>query len=223
MKLAALYSGGKDSTYAIYLARQAGHEVVNLVTVHPAEGSWMYHVPNIRWTELQAKALGIEQLTDEAGEGEERELEALRRILARTEVEGVVVGAIASDYQYTRVNRVCESLRLWVHAPLWRKDPRRLLMEYVAAGFHIIVVGVSAEGMGKDWLGRPLDWDACEDILRLGDRYGVHPVGEGGEFETMVLDGPDFSSRLEVLKAEPLWEGSSGSLRILDARLVQKA
>lgn len=222
VELAALYSGGKDSNYALYLAQLAGHEVVNLVTVHPEEGSWMYHVPNIRWTGLQAQALGIPQVTERAGEGEERELEALSRALARTEVEGVVVGAVASDYQHARVNKVCDALGLWVHAPLWKKDPRRLLVEYMAAGFHIVVVSVSAEGMGEEWLGRPLDQDACEDILRLSSRYGVHPVGEGGEFETVVLDGPNFSSRLEVLEAEPVWEGSSGTFRILDARLVEK-
>ncbi len=149
-------------------------------------------------------------------------MEALRRVLSRADVEGVVVGAIASDYQYTRVGQICEILDLWVYSPLWRKDAVTLLREYVEAGFSVIIVSVSAEGMGERWLGRTLDGQACDEILELGRRYGVHPVGEGGEFETMVLDGPNFSSRLEVLKAEMEWQGTSGTLHLQDVRLVGK-
>ncbi len=108
MQLASLYSGGKDSNYALYLAQQAGFEVETLVTLLPQEGSWMYHVPNIRWTGLLAQALGIPQVQEKAGEGEEEELEALQRAVSKTEVDGLVVGAVASDYQYSRVNQVCE-------------------------------------------------------------------------------------------------------------------
>lgn len=223
MNLAALYSGGKDSNYALYLAQQAGHAVETLVTLLPQEASWMYHVPNVRWTRLQAEALGIPQVVEEAGAGEVAELEALERALERAAVEGVVAGAVASDYQYARVGEVCERLGLGVYAPLWRKDPARLLTEYVEAGFAILVVAVSAEGMQADWLGRRLDAQACSDLAALHERYGVHPIGEGGEFETMVLDGPNFASRLQVRRAKKVWEGTSGVLEIEDVVLTEKA
>lgn len=222
MRLAALYSGGKDSNYALYLAQQGGHEVKVLVTLFPQEGSWMYHVPNVRWTRLQAQALGLPQVVEEAGEGEAEELEALERALARADVEGLVAGAVASDYQYVRVNDVCESLGLRVHAPLWRKDPHALLREYVDAGLHILIVGVSAEGMDASWLGRRLDAEACEDLAEVHERHGVHPIGEGGEFETLVLDAPNFAFRLEVRRAQKVWEGTSGVLRVEDAALQTK-
>lgn len=147
---------------------------------------------------------------------------ALKKALSEVEMDGIVVGAVASDYQHSRVNQVCDELGLWAYAPLWRKDPRRLLLEYVEAGFEIIIVGVYAEGMDQSWLGRVLDIDACEEILDLGRRYGVHPVGEGGEFETLVLDGPNFASRLEIAKAEREWRGSSGTLHVKEAVLVDK-
>ncbi|MFQ5838734.1 MAG: diphthine--ammonia ligase [Thermoplasmata archaeon] len=223
MKLGSLYSGGKDSNYALYLAQQAGLEVETLITMLPQEESWMYHVPNIRWTPLQSQALGIPQVQERSGGGVEEELEALKRALLRAEVEGLVVGAVASDYQFTRVNDVCEEMGLWVYSPMWRKDPSRLLLEYVEAGFQIMVVGVSAEGLNESWLGRIIDPEACNEILELGERYGVHPVGEGGEFETLVLDGPNFSARLEVVEAEKVWEGSSGVLRIHRATLVDRS
>ncbi len=223
MKLASLYSGGKDSNYALYLAQQAGLDVKILITMLPQEDSWMYHVPNIRWTGLQSHSLGIPQLTERAGEGVEEELEALERALAKAEVEGVVVGAVASDYQYTRVNQVCEELDLWVYSPMWRKDPRRLLLEYVEAGFQIMVVGVYAEGMDESWLGRIIDAEGCEAILELEEKYGVHPIGEGGEFETLVLDGPNFSTRIEIVEAERDWRGSSGTLHVRNAALIEKS
>lgn len=222
MRLASLYSGGKDSTFALYLAQQSGFEVATLVTLLPEEGSWLYHVPNVKWTSLQAQAMGVRQILQEAGEGVETEIAALKTALEHAGVQGVVVGAVASDYQYTHVNNVCEELGLWVYAPLWRKDAEILLREYVEAGFTIIVVRVSAEGLGADWLGRVLDDEACEELLRLARRYGVHPVGEGGEFETLVLDGPNFHSRLSILSSEKVWEGSSGTLYVREAVLREK-
>lgn len=225
MRLAALFSGGKDSTYALYWAQQTGHEVVRLVTLLPQADSWMYHVPNVRWTALQATALGIPQLQEAAGSGEEAELRALQRVLERVRTEGaegLVVGAIASDYQFTRVGTVCEAVGLRTMAPLWRQDPARLLEEYVEAGFEVLIVSASAEGMDETWLGRRLDEAACEGILELGRRYGVHPAGEGGEFETLVLDGPNFAQRLEVGEQERVWEGKAGTLQIHNLRLVEK-
>ncbi len=219
VRLAALFSGGKDSNYALYLAEQAGHDVDSLVTILPQEESWMYHVPNVRWSELQSKALGISQIMERAGEGEEEELAALDRALSKTRVDGLIVGAVASDYQFTRVNQVCEGRGLWVYAPMWKKDPRKLLLEYVDAGFRIMIVGVYAERLGKDWLGRELDERACSEILSLAKKHGVHPVGEGGEFETFVLDGPNYNASLEVREAEKVWRGTSGTLHIHDARL----
>jgi ABC transporter with metal-binding/Fe-S-binding domain ATP-binding protein len=222
VKVAALYSGGKDSNFALYLAQQNGLEVDRLITLLPQEESWMYHVPNIRWTSLQSRALGIPQVMEASQEGEEAELRALKQVLRKAHPDGLVVGAVASDYQYTRVNSVCEELGLWVYAPLWRKDPERLLREYVEAGFRVIIVGASAEGMDESWLGRVIDEDACEALLDLSERYGLHPVGEGGEFETLVLDGPNFRSRLEILEAEKEWKGNSGTLVISEAALVDK-
>ncbi len=222
LRLASLYSGGKDSNYALYLAQQSGFEIENLITLLPHDDSWMYHVPNIRWTRLQSQALGIPQVLQASGEGESEELAALRGVLTGCRADGIVVGAVASDYQFARINDVCAELGLFVYAPMWRKDPRRLLQEYLEAGFEIVVVGAYAEGMDETWLGRVIDEKASAEILRLADRYGLHPVGEGGEFETLVLDGPNFKSRIRILNSEKKWAGSSGSLEIREATLVAK-
>ncbi len=219
MEVAALFSGGKDSTYALYLAQQAGMEVSNLLTVLPQEASMMYQVPNVEWAGLSAEALGIPHRTVRSGEGEEAELRALRRGLEGADAKGVVVGAVASDYQFVRVHQVCEALGLWVYTPLWRKDPRALLREYADAGFFILIVAVSAEGLGPTWLGRTLDEDAINELYELQENYGVHPTGEGGEFETWVLDGPNFGARIGIREAEKRWQGTSGTYVVRKAAL----
>ena len=223
MRVAALFSGGKDSTYAAYTAVQRGWDLTHLLSVFPEDrDSMLFHVPNLHLTAMLADAMGRPLVTETAKSGEEGELDALRRLFQRLDVDGVVVGAIASDYQHDRVNRVADETGLRVFAPLWRHDPRRLIRDYLAADFQIVFSSVSAEGLDASWLGRRWDEGVIEDLLRLQRVHGVHPCGEGGEFETLVLDCPLFRQRLEVVQAEPQWDGTAGIWRVLEARLVPK-
>ncbi len=221
MRVAALFSGGKDSAYAAWVARQQGWEVSPLVSILPEDpDSMLYHVPNLHLVPLLAEAMGVPLVWERAGEGEKAELEALRRALSALRVDGVVVGAIASDYQHSRVNEVAHELGLRVFAPLWRKDPAGLLRDYVAAGLEAVFTRVSAEGLDAGWLGRRLDADAIDELLRLHERTGLNPCGEGGEFETLVVHGPMFHRRLEIVRAETVHAGASATLVIREARLV---
>jgi predicted ATP pyrophosphatase (TIGR00289 family) len=183
----------------------------------------LFHTPNLHLTPLQAGAMEIAFLQEPSAPGEEGEMDALRRILGRTEVDGVVVGAIASDYQHERVNRVADEIGIRVFAPLWRHDPRQLVHDYLAAGFRIAFSSVSAEGLDATWLGRRWDERVVEELLRLQDTRGIHPCGEGGEFETLVLDGPTFTQSIEVVRATPIWSGTSGTWRVEEARLVPRS
>ena len=224
MRVATLFSGGKDSTYATYVAMQRGWEISHLIAIVPEDrDSMLFHVPNLHLTPLLAEAMGIPLITENAGSGEEGELEALRHAFRRVDVDGIVVGAIASDYQHERVNRVARETGLRVFAPLWRHVPRQLVRDYLAAGFEIVFSSVSAEGLDVSWLGRRWDEQAVEDLLRLQATRGVHPCGEGGEFETLVLDGPMFRDRVRVIRAVPQWRGTAGIWRVAEARLESKA
>ena len=224
MRVAVLFSGGKDSTYAAYVAMQRGWDVTRLLSIVPEDrDSMLFHVPNLHLTPLLAEAMGLPLLQESASAGEAGELEALRRIFRRADADGVVVGAIASDYQHQRVNQAAAEAGLRVFAPLWRHDPRRLVRDYLAAGMEIVFSSVSAEGLDASWLGRRWDDGVVEDLLRLQDTRGVHPCGEGGEFETLVLDGPMFSKRVRIKRATPDWQGSAGVWRVTEARLEPKA
>lgn len=219
MRLACLFSGGKDSTYASYLMEQAGHEIVCLVTVVPADPhSWVFHTLNLEHLPEMAKAMDKDLLAVPSSGEEGDDLSALRDALSELNVEGVVTGAIASDYQWDRINGVCESLGLKVFSPLWRKDQGTLLQDMLSSGMRVIIVGVFADGMGQDWLGRELDRKALDELTVISQKKGLNVSGEGGEYETLVLDSPMHRRALEPLDAVTQYHRDSGHLRI--GRLV---
>jgi len=224
MRVAALCSGGKDSSYALWLAVKRGHEVAHVVAMIPArEDSWMFHTKNIRLIELFAECVGLPLLKAETSGEPEREVEDLKLALGRLEVDGVVSGAVASNYQRSRVDRVCSELRLQHLAPLWGREPEQLLREMLRVGMDIIITSASAYGFDESWLGRKIDEAAVEDLLELNRKYGINMLGEGGEYESLVLDAPFFRKRIEVLEAERIWKGDSGYLLIRKAELKDKS
>ena len=223
MRLAALISGGKDGVLALHHAVWEGHEVAYLVAMFPRRAdSWMFHVPNVHLTPLISEALGIPLVKGLTSGLKERELEDLKAVLAELDVDGVVSGAVRSRYQKERIDRICRELGLVSYAPLWGRDELAILRELVEKGFEVIFVGVFAYGLDGSWLGRRLDEEAIRDLLALRDRYDISLVGEGGEYETLVLDAPLYRSRLEITDYEVLWDGYTGVLKVLSARLVPK-
>lgn len=222
MKLAALISGGKDSVFAIHKALEEGHEVAYLINIIPArDDSYMYHSINLHLVELISAASEIPLIQQQSSGIKELELDDLTLALKKVDVDGVSVGAVESQYQASRVQKICDSLGLKMYAPLWHKDPEELLYE-MAKVLDIRIVRVAAEGLDQSWLGRPINVNSIENLKALNRRYMVHMAGEGGEYETIVLDAPFFKKRIEIVKSEVIWGGDTGSLKILDARLVDK-
>jgi diphthine-ammonia ligase len=223
MKVAVLISGGKDSALALYRALQSGYDVKCLVTMIPQRpDSWMFHYPNIRLTELFAEASEIPLVKAETKGEKEKELSDLENLLRTINVEGVVSGAISSQYQKKRVDEICRKLNLKSIAPLWHEDPLKLLNDIINLKFHAIIIGVYAYGLDQKWLGRTIDRETLNDLVELNTRFQTSIVGEGGEYETLVLDAPFFRKKIQIRKARIVWEGSSGYLSVEDAELQAK-
>jgi ABC transporter with metal-binding/Fe-S-binding domain ATP-binding protein len=232
----SLFSGGKDSAWALHRALEQGLDVERLVTVHPEGDSYMYHVPATRLADLAAESIDI-PLVDvepedfgagdatEAGEQGDSELEPLEAALVDLAedlpggIAGVTAGAVESEFQTSRIEAMCERLDCELFAPLWQRDPRSLADDMLDAGFEIKVVQVAAYGLDESWLGRTLDREAVDELEQLNEEYGVHVLGEGGEFETLVTNGPHMDRPIE-LEYEAVWEGDRGHLEITDARLA---
>ena len=224
MRVAVLYSGGKDSNYALYWALNQGFEVKYLVSmISESEESYMYHVPNIHLTELQAEATGIPLIKGFTSGEKEKEVEDLRGVLEELDVEGIVAGALASEYQKRRVDMVAQKLGLESFAPAWHRDPVDYMKEIIRI-FDAVIVGVSAYGLDEGWLGRKIDEKALEELLKLHRKYKIHVAGEGGEFETFVRDAPFFRARIVFDEVEKIWDEYtySGVLVVRRAHLEQK-
>jgi len=231
----SLFSGGKDSSWALYRAIEEGHPVERLVTVHPEGDSFMYHVPATTLAGLAAESIGIPLVDvsppafgDRDGESSaergDRELEPLEAVLGELAdgwdgIGGVTAGAVASSYQTDRIEGMCERLGAELFAPLWERDPRELIDAMLDAGFEITIVAVAARGLDESWLGRTIDAGAVAELERLNDEYGVHILGEGGEFETLVTDGPHMDRPIR-LEYEPFFDGVRGAVEITDAWLA---
>jgi len=222
MRVAALFSGGKDSVFAVYITQQYGWDVSHLVSLLPKNpDSWMFHSINIHLTDLLAKALDI-PLAKRVTVGEkEAELDDLLQVLEGLEIDGVVSGAIASEYQRTRIEKICDTLGIKSFSPLWHKNQEMLLRDQVKAGFHIIIVGVFAQGFDETWLGKTIDEGTIDALVRLNEKYGINIAGEGGEFETLVLSGPSFSKKLVIDESVKEWNRDSGVLRVKKTHLEE--
>jgi ABC transporter with metal-binding/Fe-S-binding domain ATP-binding protein len=227
MNLASLFSGGKDSAFALYKAAQEGHDIKVLITISSENPeSYMYHVPNIWLTKMQAETMQIPIIYRTSEGVKEEELKDLKSAVKEAfqgyQIEGLVSGAIYSNYQRKRIDDICTELEIESMSPLWKLRPREMLSEMVAKGFKITISAVAAGGLGPEWLGREIDDKVIEELSDLHSTCYVCTAGEGGEFETLVLDAPFFKKRIDILDAEKVWDKQAGVYNINNAVLVEK-
>ena len=223
MKLAVLFSGGKDSYLALQYA-SIDHEISCLLTLESRrEDSWMFHTPAIEWTQLQAEAMEIEHLILKTSGVKDEELEDLqiiiRSAISKYSIEGIVTGALASVYQSTRIQKICNDLGLWCFNPLWQMSQKTLLQELLSNNIESIITGVAAEPFDEQWLGRSLDSECVDDLMKLEKSHRINPAGEGGEIETFVIDAPLFSKKIVITESEKQYSNFSGRLEVKEAIL----
>jgi diphthine-ammonia ligase len=219
MRIAALFSGGKDSNYALFCAQHYGWDVTHLVSVFSrSPESYMYHVPAIELTRLAARSIGIPLVEVTTPPEPEAELIPLKDMLRALDVDGIVSGALASEYQRRRLDQICQDIGIKSFAPLWHKNQRNYVHEMVGEGFEVMVTGCYAEGLDETWLGRVLDHKALAELDRLHERYGISVAGEGGEYESFVRFGPHMSRRV-CIEYEKEWKRDSGKITVKRAWL----
>ncbi len=225
MKLAALFSGGKDSVYSIHLAKRQGHDVKCLLSVFPkSDESHLLHHPNLKWTSLQSKSMKIPQITMESNSDKtSTELKVMEDILVIAQheygIEGIVHGGIKSNFQKVKFENICKKLNLKSFAPLWDSEPKQYLDNLLSSNFVFIITSVSSGGLDDSWLGKKIGNDEIEQLQNLSEKFEFNLNFEGGEAETFVLNCPLFSHPIEILKDKKSWDGYRGRFEILDARL----
>jgi len=223
MKLGVLFSGGKDSYLALQYASME-HDISCLLTLDSEkEDSWMFHTPAIEWTKLQAEAMGFNHLISKTSGVKEKELNDLYSIIKSAmeehSIEGLVTGALASVYQSTRIQRICNDLGLWCFNPLWQMAQRDLLQELLSNNIISIITGVAAEPFDESWVGRKIDLACVTELLTMESRYHINPAGEGGEIESFVTNAPLFQKSIRISEHRSHYSNFSGYLEIMEASL----
>jgi len=229
MKLACLFSGGKDSTYAIHLAKKQGHDVVCLLSIFPkSEESHLLHHPNLKWTKLQSESMKIPQLTIISNSDEiDNELIVMEKLLQNAkeqfQIDGLVHGGIKSKFQKEKFESLCLKLNLVSIAPLWGTDPNEYMNELLDSNFHFMMITVSSDGLDEQWLGKLISKSDIDILNNLSDKFGFNLNFEGGESETFVIDCPLFSNPIKINEFTKNWDGYRGRFEIVDAELNYNA
>jgi ABC transporter with metal-binding/Fe-S-binding domain ATP-binding protein len=225
MNLAALFSGGKDSTFSIYKAQKLGHTVSCLVTIlTSSEESHLLHHPNIELSILQAKSMNIPQILVRADSTDTaKEVELLKSALEKAKhdykIEGLVHGGILSEFQKTQFESAAKSLGLQVISPLWKKDQRQYMQELLDSGFEFIITAVSCNGLDDSWLGKKITKNDLDKLVQLSEKYQFNLSFEGGEAETFVTSCPLFSEPIKIQDSRKEWDGYRGRFEIVQAKI----
>lgn len=214
MRLGVLFSGGKDSTLAAWLAKKQGYELICLISVvSENKQSFMFHIPSIDKAGIQADVMGLPLILKKTKGIKEKELidleDAISVAINKFDIEGIVTGAVESVYQASRIQGICNRLGIECFNPLWQKDQIEILNDLIRENFEVIIVGVFAYPLDKRFLGVKINSALVREMITLKERFKISPAGEGGEFESFVLNCPLFSRGLEVKEFEDFGEGNS--------------
>lgn len=229
MKVAALFSGGKDSTFAIYKAQKEKHSISCLVTIFPeSDESKLLHFPNSEITKLQAQSMHIPQIYIQSKSNETLdELNLLDTLIKKAKndycIEGVIHGGLASQFQKNNYEKLCKENHLEFISPLWGSTQKEYLIDLINSGFRIIITSVSAGGLDDSWLGKELTRENIEKLSSMSKKFGFNINFEGGEAETLVIDCPLFRYPINIKKSKNLWDGYRGRFEIEEAELDYSA
>ena len=222
MKVVASWSGGKDSCFAYYKATKEGLDVVSLLTFMQSEDVSNFHEIKTVLLDAQANSLDLplSKRVTLPNMYEQQFKEALSEFKDKG-VEGFVTGDIYEVAMHEKgwLERVCKEVGLTPIRPLWQVDTTQIFKDFINAGFKATVVRTKLEVLGEEWLGRELNQHFLEDILKLPN---VDPCGEGGEYHTIVTDGPNFKKYINLLKTKTVSQKAYGYLDILEFTITPK-
>ena len=229
MNLGSLFSGGKDSAFAIFLAQNQGHHVKCLLSVRPKSyESHLLHYPNLQWTQLQSESMKIPQLfIDADSDDTDVELDSLEKILQKAKddfgIQGLLHGGIASEFQKQKFEKICQKLNLKLISPLWNTEPKKYMNDLVLSNFEFIITSVSSDGLDDSWLGRIITKNDIKSLSELSEKFSFNLNFEGGEAETFVVNCPLFSYPIIISNSKKYWDGYRGRFEIVEARLDYNA
>ncbi|MCS7093726.1 MAG: diphthine--ammonia ligase [Candidatus Aenigmarchaeota archaeon] len=226
MRVAMIYSGGKDSTLAL-IKSMSENTVECLINLIPhSEESYVFHFPNTEFVKYQAISMGLPIVQERVGAGE-GEMDVFKKTVKfvkdKYKIEGIVSGVIKSSFQYKKFKSLCEEIGIKFITPLWQMDQIEVLKEVIKNKIESIITCVAAYPLDESYLGRRIDESFIEDMKILQKKFGINPSGEGGEYETFVLDAPIFRKRIILKSFEKTYKDYFGVLKFKEVELLEKS
>ena len=227
MKVAILFSGGKDSCQAVKWALDNGHKIEALIAIKPKNSeAYIWHYPTVEWSILSANAMEIPIILAKTEDiGPKTEANVLDKVFDKLKVDAVLLGGVGlQKTQINAVKEIAKKFGIKVLVPYDNMTSEQLLDEELKSGFDIRIADVAVDGLNKDWIWRKLDSQTIEELKKLSKKFGFDPLGEGGHYNTFVVDGPMFKKKIQVTDSEKIWDSktSSGYLEIKNAVLSSK-
>ena len=226
MEVAVLYSGGKDSTYAIEKCLAKKWKIKYLLSVKPTRNDcYLYHYATVEHTKELARIFGLKhiyELCDVADQ--EQEAEIVRKVVEKNPVDALILGGVGlQETQLKSIREAVFPLGVEVFASHMGEDHASLVAEMIEKGYDIRITQVAVEGLGKAWLGKRLTPESFNELKKLSEKHGFHVGAEGGHYDSLVVDGPIFSKKLEIVEAEPIMEDEyCGYLKINKLAIIEK-
>jgi diphthine-ammonia ligase len=220
----ASWSGGKDCCLACYRATANGLKVrylANTVTENGERSCSHGIAANV--IRVQSQAIGIPIVQQRTtGDTYEAQFKNMLRAFKQEGIDGGVFGDIDFIEHRQWIERVCQEVDIIPHLPLWGESQDKLLREFISLGFEAAVVATKAELLGEEWLGRKVDTNFIKLLDELKGTKDITPCGEAGEYHTLVLDGPLFKKRIELLETNRVQRDEHWFLEILNTELRAK-
>ncbi|MGE8564025.1 MAG: diphthine--ammonia ligase [Acinetobacter bohemicus] len=202
-KFIVSYSGGKDSTLALYHAMQVGKAIGLIVMLEEQGLRSRSHAMSMEIIQAQANALGLPIITASSS-WNDYETEFLK-LLAHAKQQGaevLVTGDLDMPEHGCWHDRITQQAGLKLCMPLWQRPHREVIEEFIQLGFKTMIVTVNLDlGMKVDDLGKVLTLDYIQEL----ENRGIDPCGEGGEFHSTVINGPLFTAPIAVRKGDILY------------------
>ena len=220
----ASWSGGKDSCLACYRALNSGLQVRYLANMVTGDGTRSRsHGILAAVLRVQSHAIGIPILQRRTTRDTyEVEFKDMLRAFKQEGIEGGIFGDIDFNEHRAWIERVCQAAGITPHLPLWAESQDKLLREFVELGFKSVVIAAKADLFGEDVLGCTVDMSFIQLVEELRETKGVTPSGEAGEYHTLVVDGPLFQKRIEIIEAEKVMRDGIRFLEITGTELTDK-
>ncbi len=218
------WSGGKDCCLAAYRAAKSGLKLRYLANTVNEDGQQSRsHGLSAGVLKMQAQALGIPLVQRRTGKDNyEAEFKSMLREFKTEGITGGVFGDIDFNEHRQWIDRVCQEAAITPYLPLWEQNQTAIMSDFIASGFEAMVVATRADILGEEWLGRKVDLDFVKDLAELGKTSPITPCGEAGEYHTLVIDGPLFKQRLEILETNRVLRDGHWFLNISKSELRAK-